>query len=469
MNEYQDNAINAYAVAKTNERAYVGVSGTPLKSLIAKLANPFLKDGEETFAPEHRNMNNGIETSYKTLMDEHADVIARSLSRIIRYAEAEINPIAREAIEDIDNKMKDRHGHGSRMMDISVVMVRPLPLLEDPEFIGFLSPYSEVFAETVDPNHVYALNKLISSTLTTESIEILTKSGIGVLDRKVTNVVNLVPDHVRRIVESGASGDSQHSIEANIAMFMFYRGILAMNTEFAADLMQDPLNKAVISKLKRNVGVKLNKQIRMVESDLRHGVIISRLHASYRHGETVSDSGLSKIHVNAVAYKAWLKNGGTPEMVMASSMNEHTPVSMEKALTENKDRLAKLYKSDVVKAMNTRAIAKPTIVRKCIRSAISMYIASMSENDDISGLHVRATEVIDANPYYNSMDLTTHVMKIICDVLVPDSDVLAYLTSLDNELKDRAESDTSVGECKNLAIIGLLTTHIAEMIIVKAG
>lgn len=173
--------------------------------------------------------------------------------------------------------------------------------------------------------------------------------------------------------------------------------------------------------------------------------------------------------VNGDVYTQWLSEGGTPEILLGSSVTDREMGFG--TLIEKREHYESSWKYRMTVVRSAQNSREFSVVLSALRDALTQCINDMPDAQITAGsrgdMHVKLATLLE-NVYINDVagdSIYRTVRKLVCSVLFANRDVRTILDNMEGVAKIHADLD--VREVALLATIELLTLWFAGLIDIK--
>lgn len=174
------------------------------------------------------------------------------------------------------------------------------------------------------------------------------------------------------------------------------------------------------------------------------------------------------IRVNSASYNKWLSEGGTPEALFGSLMDDRA--TTREALSAKRDAYASIWAKEErllqMKAKADNFNRTVSALKKCMVSKITDFDTSET-GISLQVLDSRLMTALERVTDAQIADLVTLVRDVVCDVMFPHTHAKKIITNIDNIGKENPTLD--IREVALLASIDYIVEWIGMLITVKAA
>lgn len=421
--------------------------GTPLCSMVEASYNPVvdMKGVPETMVEESdlTLVMNGSTNEHSIAMDELTEVAVQTVSGMLTHARSVYIPIVKDVLSRVDSEL----GKLSLDLDrVNVVMDYKPALVNNQILLSMVDKYSEHFDQPVRiPMGAFP-------ELDAVEIAELMKTGMDRLDKDIDDFVSNTPAEVLISAYKNAFISKETGTYNPTVAFLVARKFLEDTPASNVDL--SALN-SMATEIMATAGRRIfNDNKVSVQAAKRDRLILKRPPVGAKTGDIVVDGEV---------YLRWLKEGGSPEVLMGLVVSGDVTANYH-TLLNDKERYLKAYSANKrlceMRMDSERVFHTTSAVRKAIDSLIGEEAEGIVGDKDV--LFRRLDTFLEEEPLSGNSCLTQYVRRVVYHVLFPHTDSLRIATEIDNICKK--DDSMTAREAGTLVLVDIVTDWMCSQI-----
>ena len=460
------NDVDAALPVATNlanrDRVVVPIGESPLATLVDACYTPQLHLSElpKTFdflkaaVDQSQSKDVSGKVAHDELMEEATDLVASAISGIVTVSRTAANPVINDCIESVQKEI-DQLTVGQPLFDIQMQYLPPI--YENSALITMVERYRET--PSVSRRPMGWLPADPSEEVLTKAV----KTGVARLDAEVNT---LTSDDDRSLLKEAWDTLRMDSVDrkyppklVDAIAFLMCRKLATDLTFLDADLPIELGAAATqVAQIMAQKGRSIWVNIQKDERDLKVGSFVSRM--------PVSGSKSNEIKVNGRAYKKWLSDGGTPEVLMGAAISNLDRYPTGSSLLANATMYQKRYQQgQQSKAMEDLA-NQHVSARNAIMRCMTRYINEEDALENKAEFHQRLKKWVNTYGLTSNTDYTQYCRRMVCEVLYPNNPLIyRMLDAMAGYCKK--DEDLPVREAATLAVVDILTEWVAKQLIIE--
>lgn len=218
--------------------------------------------------------------------------------------------------------------------------------------------------------------------------------------------------------------------------------------------------RAYISTIMAQAGRDVVRTLQKRRQDIQMGVLVIQ--------SPTSDEPAGVIKVNGDVYEQWLRDGGSPDLLMGAAFagNERG----YKALLEKADFFMKSLQRNRALLESQAGFERFTNLVSGLRTALTAQINALPEDLAVAGravLHERLRKHISHVSQSDLECLWSVARRLVCRTMFPHTDVEVVLKAIDKAAKENPEMD--VREAALLATVDYVSTWVSKMMTIESS
>lgn len=449
------------------------ISTTPVDQLVNVGYMPTAKglvsaDGTREYGIDYRILQGSVAKDafgvckHDIVMDEVVEVIAKTVSNNIDLARNVVNPIVKEVAADTQEYM--HAAESIKKTEISVVPQFYREIWNSP----ILSEMVDRYSETAPEDFVPSITIPFETDL--ESLIGIAKTGGTRFDAEVEEFMKTLGE--ARVVEIfnsifGVNPGSRAAMFSEVVGPKRDRDVALLIHLFARNLLANvpdgvkvPLN--VYRNYMATVQAISGRTVAFIMRQRESVRVRKQLVTYWPAGADRVGSSPIDIYVNGDVYVQWLKEGGTPEVVLGAFVSDQE--RSYTTLLENSEKYTKEWER-VERVLTTNArLDRFNTAIDGMRKAVAKQINEMEDSALIvprEVLHKRLETSLSGmyGKFYEK--LHEHARKVVCDTMFPHTNALQLLCAIDTVYSDYPNIE--VREAALLATIEVVSSWVAKL------
>ena len=427
-------------------------------------------------------------STHDHLIETYSQLAARSIQDSFLLARTVVNPIIREALVAIHERIDETIQ--SNVNRISVLPVEAPEALLSPALADLVARYSDTAFEEVTVQHVFPdmnVEQTIDAAMTGSKsydgpLRALLEGTSPEIIRSVFQGVfsaNIEPDKEAQAdkLEIVTSGNISPS---NLSYFVRYPDTDYPNAKTAALLsfllakkfmndVPEGVNmglsdyKAYVSSIMEQSGRVLAIYLRKQADQFKRQTLV--LDYPRRRPEAIYASDNASIKVDKHIYNEWLSQGGSPEIILgAYVVGDLKDIDKGTPLLENaqryKDAWSRFY--GLLKTEQMSKIFNTTVA--AVRDVVSSMIATSDEKLGLNRAEAqqRLATIVEGLAVYDTKNIHALVRDVICATMFPRKDVKKILALVD--FYAESNPNAPVVEAAYWSMMDLVVDWVGSMI-----
>ena len=388
---------------------------------------------------------------HSVLMGQFTWGLSESLSTSISIARNEVNPMVRECVDLINFKLNDG-------------LVRNTGIQIEPVFMYDILKKGNL-EELVDKYKTHSVTKVtwgvdVWPAMTPDDLRSSAKDKSKTLDSQIDSLLKDIDDSLllaiyNYLFKEDPLGDILRGGSVKDTSLIEILGFL-WSDKWLRDIPEGvnlPLQtlRLNLTDLKANCGKKINDRLVKFERMCSQKSFILKL-PDLQSGDKV-------FLVQGEIYNLWLKESGTPEILIGHYLSGGTG-SFNNITPEEEKRYTHLFRLDTDIRRQEFNFIKGSLITKIVSDYVDESILDLKADRTI--VRKRFNEKVKSCPYNENGDLDRWLRKIICYTFFPDTDSLEILTNIDSILENSPEMEPR--EAATLATVSLVSDWLYSAI-----
>lgn len=175
------------------------------------------------------------------------------------------------------------------------------------------------------------------------------------------------------------------------------------------------------------------------------------------------DMASNTINVYAPVYNQWLKDGGSPEIIMGMVRSGKSELDKGKLLANQETYLKALANYYSAKRATAITLLESTRKRAVAEYFINYINTEVAEEDRTTALN-RFNAYVGTNPLDVAYDLPTYIRNLICTVFYPNTQACIVLSEIQKVMDSNPEMD--IREASEIAAINWVGDFLMSLVTV---
>jgi len=395
---------------------------------------------------------------------EMAGIHAKRLGNSFAYAKNTIAPVCKAVVKRCEEEI-----NGGVWKDINVVTneipkVYRSPLLSTLAR-SILRPETNS-SDTSQFKDIEGLNAVVGD-LTLSMVRDVMHLGVAEFDEQLDALL-AVPDvaeiakHPSNLLngyfKDGVDGWNLFHSHGALLSYLFATGLLNGNGGFFDNQAATLDEVGLLKTIARRAGWAIQQRLAVIASSDEHGKIILK-RDNYN------------VFVNASAYNAWLKEGGSVEGLLGYCLQHSSDMSTssaDMALKTAPDHWTRVYKQHRMRESAVEQVKLNRVIDKVVYRGI--VDALQEEHGAESAVcHIaidKAAKQLKETRYYSAMDLNNYVLQCVCKIMSNDkNDSYEILMGIRQYLDENPEG--TMTQAKRVAATKLVCKWLVSQIDIR--
>jgi len=385
-------------------------------------------------------------------MDELVTVAKGSVTNMLQHAKTVAMPVVNEIYSDADALITsyistaNRHSIQTDFLE---------SIFDNQIFLGFIEKYADVAKRhTSTDSHIYP-------ELTGEQLLKMLSTGITRVDADVEKLLAALPDRTLMITYNNSFRgilDASIEVSERVSAVITYLLARAFELEVPENTEVDlSVYKLATANIASQAGRAAFQAVakRKLANDSR------QLLLNIPHPSTFNDA----IVVNGEVYNRWLKDGGTPEILLGMTIRGDRITNYD-TLLKLKDELEGAYQRNERLQITAASANKLSLLKDSTYRAMATYIRSLDEDVNTAVLFTKLRNGLDAIPANENTVPFDYVRKVVCEVFYSHTKSLLILEQIDRICA--ADKTVEPREAATLVVIDVVCDWIVSQMEVSA-
>lgn len=432
-------------------------------------------------------------STHDHLIEKYSHLAARSVQDSLLLARTVVNPMIREALKDVHARIDETIN--TNLNRIAIVPVKTPEALLSPAIADLVSRYDDTAFEDVEIQHIFP-------DLNVEQIIDAAMTGSKSYDADLRNFLeSLGSEKIRAIYQGVFSSNvatdmneqdmimmvsfNRNNSPANLSYYVTYPQFYNESSKEASLLsfllakkflndvpegidMNISDYKAYVSHVMEQSGRVLAIYLRKQADQFKRQSLV--LNYPQRNPEAIYAMDNAKIEVDGHLYEEWLRQGGSPEIILGAFVKgDLKEIDQGAALIENAESYKEAW-NRFYGLLKTEQMSKVfNITVAAVRDVVSKMIATSDENLGLNRAESQEclASIIEGLALYDTKNVHALVRDVICDTMFPRKNVKKILTLVDHYAEENAQMP--ILEAAYWATMDLVVEWVASMIVVESS